>query len=360
MNQLHVRDGPVVPVGVNVGNVRHDVATAGDASKHRVNAVQPTGTFPVVAVVRDKEELAASRVRGACLRHGDGADLVLEPVVRLIWNGVCGRTAICFRNRIVTVAIAEPLCSVPACTVAVGEIAPLNHEVVNDSMEDGVVVIAVLDQEFEVLDVNGSLVWIQLNGHRTRVGTTVPTEFQLNDVGGRVRLVGHVDERQNQHARHENSNDARRRWRAVVEKPRECGLADALVLHFVEQIVVQTACFLVTRVLFGGFTKQRGCLAVGSSVVACFRLQPGRMACEAQGRLFLAFRVNFTKNFQRSITFSFGNGLLCLVPSCCDGVIRHVTPSHGVVLSLTLNDPARRTGISCEGEWVGNMLKGCM
>ena len=203
-----------------------------------MNAVQPIGALPVVAVLRDEEELTASRMRGVRLGHRDGADFVLEAVISLVLDGVGRGTTICFGDRIITVAVAKPLGSMTSCAVAVGEIAALDHEIVNHSVKNGPVVVTVLDEHFEILNMDRCVARIQLNGHRARVGTTVPAQLKFNDVGGGVGLVGHVDERQNQHARHENSNDPRWRWGAVVEQSWERRFADALILHFVEEIVV--------------------------------------------------------------------------------------------------------------------------
>ena len=66
-------------------------------------------------------------------------------------------------------------------------------------MEDGAVVIAVLDEEFEVLNVNWRQIGVQLNGDRP-AAAAAPRQFEFNDVGGGVASVGDVDHCQHKHA----------------------------------------------------------------------------------------------------------------------------------------------------------------
>ena len=179
---------------------------------------------------------------------------MIQAVVSLIWDGVGRFSRTLGLKRFCAVTVAEPLGSVAAGAVTVGEIAALNHEVVDDAVEDGPVIVAVFHEEFEVLNVNRCGVGVEFDGHGSAVGTAVPRKLKVNDVGGGVRPVGDVDHRQDQHTGQENGHDARRRWRAVVEQARERGLTDAFVLHLVEQVVVETVGFLVPRVLFGGLS----------------------------------------------------------------------------------------------------------
>ena len=179
---------------------------------------------------------------------------MIQAVVSLIWDGVGRFSRTLGLKRFSAVTVAEPLGSVAAGAVTVGEIAALNHEVVDDAVEDGPVIVAVFHEEFEVLNVNRCGVRVEFDGHGSAVGTAVPRELQVNDVGGGVGPVGDIDHRQDQHTGQENGHDTRRRWRAVVEQARERGLTDALVLHLVEQVVVETVGFLVPRVLFGGLS----------------------------------------------------------------------------------------------------------
>lgn len=67
---------------------RHDVAAAGYGAEHGVDAIQPTWTIAVVAVLRNQEELASAGMRGAGLGHGDGADFVEQSIVGFVANGV--------------------------------------------------------------------------------------------------------------------------------------------------------------------------------------------------------------------------------------------------------------------------------
>ena len=136
-----------------------------------------------------------------------------------------------------------------ALAVAVGEIAALNHKVVNDPVEDGAVVVPVLDEEFEVLNVNRSQIRVQLDGDRPAVGAAVPLQLKVNNIGRGVGPVDDVDHRQHEHTSHENGDDARRGRRSIVEQAREGGFADALVLHLVEKVVVE-AVGLLSRGFF--------------------------------------------------------------------------------------------------------------
>ena len=77
-------------------------------------------------------------------------------VVRLVGDGVGGPASALRFGCLGAVAVAEPLGGVSTGTVTVGEIATLNHEIINDTVEDGAVVIAVLHEEFEVLHVDGA------------------------------------------------------------------------------------------------------------------------------------------------------------------------------------------------------------
>ena len=181
---------------------------------------------------------------------------MLEAVVGLVGNCVGGRLTVRLGNGVVAVAVAKPLGSVAARAVPASEIATLDHEVVNDAVEDGPVVVAVLNEEFEILNVNRGQIRVQLNGDRAAVGAAVPGQFKLDDVGGGVGSVGDVDHRQDEHAGQENRHNAGGRWRAVVKQAREAGFADAFVLHLVEQFVVEAVRLLVSGIFLGGFSKQ--------------------------------------------------------------------------------------------------------
>ena len=178
---------------------------------------------------------------------------MVAAVVRLIGDGVGGLASALRFGCLGAVAVAEPLGGVSASAVTVGEIATLNHEIIDDTVEDGAVVIAVLHEEFEVLHVNRGVVWIEFNGDRSAVGAAVPRQLKVDDVRGGVGSVGDVDHGQHEHTGEENRHDAGRRWGAIVEQAREGGLADALVLHFVQEVVVEAVSLLIPWVLLGGF-----------------------------------------------------------------------------------------------------------
>ena len=250
---------------------------------------------------------------------------MVEPVVSLIGNRVGGLLTARLGNGVVAVAVAEPLGCVAARAVPASEIAALNHEVVNDTMEDGAVVVAVLDEEFEILNVNRSQIRVQLDGDRAAVRAAVPRQIKLNDVGGGVASVGDVDHRQDEHASEENSHNAGRRWRAVVEQAREAGFADALVLHLIEQFVVEAVGLLVAGVFLGGFSQQRSRSSVITTVVSCLCFQPCRMACKTERGGLLSVGIDVPKNLQGCIAFSFRDGLLSLVPTGRHRIVRHAT-----------------------------------
>ena len=64
---------------------------------------------------------------------------------------------------LLSVAEAVPLRCVSPCAVVVFEVAPLNHEIVYDSVEGGEVVPELLGEQHEVLHVDGCVVLIELD-----------------------------------------------------------------------------------------------------------------------------------------------------------------------------------------------------
>ena len=176
---------------------------------------------------------------------------MIAAVVRLVGDGVRGLASALRFGSLGAVAVAEPLGGVSTGTVTVGEIATLNHEIINDTVEDGAVVIAVLHEEFEVLHVNRGVVWIEFNGDRSAVRAAVPRQLKVDDVRGGVGSVGDVDHGQHENSCEENRHDAGGRWCTIIEQAWEGGLADALVLHFVQEVVVKAVCLLVPWVLLG-------------------------------------------------------------------------------------------------------------
>ena len=250
---------------------------------------------------------------------------MVETVVGFVGNRVAVLLTVRLGNGVVAVAVAEPLGSVAARAVAARKVAALNHEVVNDTMEDGAVVVAVLNEEFEVLDVNRSQIGVQLDGDRTAVRAAVPGQVKLDDVGGGVASVGDVDHRQDKHASEENGHNAGGRWRAIVEQAREAGFADAFVLHLVEKFIVEAVRLLVAGVFLGGFSQQRSGSSVIATVVSRLGFQPCCMACKAKCGGLFSVGVDVPKNLQGRIAFSFRDGLLSLVPTGRHRVVRHAT-----------------------------------
>ena len=182
---------------------------------------------------------------------------MLQAVIGFVGDGVGCLADTIGSLLLLAVAVAKELGSMATGPITVGEIATLNHEVIDNSVEDRVVVIAVFHEEFEILDVDGGITWIKFDRHRSGVCSAVPTQFKFHDVRGGVGSVGDVDHGQHQHTGKEDGDDTCWGRRTIVEKTGERRLANALVLHFVEQIVVQPVRLFVSRIFLGGFSKQR-------------------------------------------------------------------------------------------------------
>ena len=86
---------------------------------------------------------------------------------------LAGRAARGIRGRLSVAEVVE-IAGMAAGAVPVGEVATLNHEVIDHSMEDGVVVIAIFDEGFEILNVLGSIARIQFDRDGSSVGAAVP------------------------------------------------------------------------------------------------------------------------------------------------------------------------------------------
>ena len=147
------------------------VAALRDLTEHGVDTIKPIG-FAVVGI---REELATTGVWSAGLVHGDGPRFVLQAVIGFIGDGVGCLADTIGSLLLLAVAVAKELRSMATGPITVGEIA-LNHEVLDNSVESRVVVIAVFHEEFEILNVDGGIAWIKLI-------VTVPVfapPFQLN------------------------------------------------------------------------------------------------------------------------------------------------------------------------------------
>ena len=186
-----------------------------------------------------------------------------------------------------------------AGAVTSSEIPALNHEIVDDAMEDGAVVVPVFNEEFEVFNVDRGVVRIELDGHGAGVGTAVPGQFQIHDVGGRAASVGDVDARQHQNDGEENGHDARWGWRTVVDESRERGFTDAFLLHLVEQFVVGAVGFFISGILFCSVPQKRRGPTVVGTIVSRFGIQPRGVASESQRRLFGTVGVDISQNLER-------------------------------------------------------------
>ena len=188
----------VVITGLNARYGGYMVAALRDLTEHGVDTIKPIG----FAVVGNQEELTTTGVWSAGLGHGDGARFVLQAVIGFVGDGVGCLADTIGSLLLLAVAVAKELRSMATGPITVGEIAALNHEVIDNSVENRVVVIAVFHEEFEILNVDGGIAWIKFDRHRSGVCSAVPTQFKFHDVRGGVGSVGDVDHGQDQRSKH--------------------------------------------------------------------------------------------------------------------------------------------------------------
>ncbi len=112
-----------VVAGLDALDLVDHVHAGGDFTEHAVAEALGGGGLEVqeVVVVHVDEELGAGGVRLAGAGHGDGANLVGQAVGRLVLDGGAG--LFLFKARSIAAA--------------------LDHEAVDDAVEDGVVVVTV-------------------------------------------------------------------------------------------------------------------------------------------------------------------------------------------------------------------------
>lgn len=119
----HVLVDAAVVAGLDALDLVDHVHAGGHFTEHAVAEALGGGGFEVeeVVVVHVDEELGAGRVRLHGAGHGDGADLVGQAVGRFVLDGGAG--VFLFEARGIATA--------------------LDHEAVDDAVEDGVVVVTV-------------------------------------------------------------------------------------------------------------------------------------------------------------------------------------------------------------------------
>lgn len=119
----HVLVDTAVVTGLDALDLVDHVHAGGHFTEYAVAEALSGGRFEVeeVVVVHVDEELGAGRVRLHGAGHGDGADLVGQAIGRFVLDGSAG--VFLFKAR--------------------GIAAALDHEAVDDAVEDGVVVVTV-------------------------------------------------------------------------------------------------------------------------------------------------------------------------------------------------------------------------
>ena len=133
---LDVGQGFVAPVGLHCGDLVDDVHSGGDGSEHGVRGGRPGVLLVEVGVVDGVDkELAASGVGAAGVGHGDGAPDVGVALPELVLDGVSG-----------------------SAHAGSGGVPALDHESVDDPVEDDAVVEALLRQFHEVAGGDGHVI----------------------------------------------------------------------------------------------------------------------------------------------------------------------------------------------------------
>src|SRR6185436_18740014 len=162
-------EGPA-RAGRRLRDLGHHVHAVDHLAEHRVAPAVLAGIVEEVVVLDVDEELRARRVRVAGARHGDGADVVFQAVLRLVLDGLA--------RRFLAVRLVEA--------------AALDHEAVDHAVEHRAVVVPVLHVLQEVLDRLGRLGRVEFKADRAEVGLDVDLRI------GCERAAGHRGEGQDE------------------------------------------------------------------------------------------------------------------------------------------------------------------
>lgn len=132
--------GSVAVIGGSFGDLIHNVHTVDNAAESGVISVKEEG------ILVDDEELGSGGVRVGSAGHGENAAGVAEGVVNAVG--------------------LELSLYVPAGAAHSGalRVAALNHESLDDAVEDESVVKAALDKLFKVLTADGGVLGAKLQG----------------------------------------------------------------------------------------------------------------------------------------------------------------------------------------------------
>ena len=138
--------------GLNAGNLVHDVHALRHLAENGIAPAARVGAGAVVEeiiVLQVDEELDAGGMRILRARHGNGAAVVGEAVGRFVLQRR-GARLLFFHRRI--------------------EAAALDHEIVDDAVENGALIEAVLGVVQEHLDRLWRLLRVEFDGHLAQIG----------------------------------------------------------------------------------------------------------------------------------------------------------------------------------------------
>ena len=223
-----------------------------------------------------------------------------QAVVSLVGDGPSVLSGCSATGVVAGLAVAQvvEVTSMATGAVAVGEISALNHEVVNNTMEDCAIVRSVFNKGLKVLN----MLWCQLRmqfNHDGAAFVIAPCHLQFNHIRCGTAVVGQVQSCQHQDNGQQNGYRTSRCGCPVVDESRKTGLTDSFVLHFIEQVIVQTVCFLVLGIGLSRVTQQSGGGAILASVGVVLGQKPRPVSSKAKGRGVLSTRVRFSKNVER-------------------------------------------------------------
>ena len=209
-----------------------------DLAKDSVNAIEVGWR----RIWRDDEELRTTGVGVGGFCHREHVRLVLQTVVCFIANGPRGLGARGLRGGCCTVAVPVPYGSVAASSVAVGEVATLEHEARDDSVVCCGVIGTVPYEFLEVLYMRWGVVAVQFDGDFTSFERPIcigPGHLKHDVLAICSRRTEDRNSSKNQQHCSTEGKHASNGWGSVSHQRRECCFADACILHFVSKVVVQ-------------------------------------------------------------------------------------------------------------------------
>jgi len=226
-----------------------------------------------------------------------------------------------------TVAVALPRGCVTTRAVAVLEVAALNHEVVNDAVENGPVVGALVN----VLEEGGSVrgrIGMNLNRHVTRTVGAIgvsPRQGHPNHLvarqGRAVAGLTQDEKHRQEHSAHQTERG--QGGRAVLEKRGNEVFANALLGHLIQQFIVRGVEALGAAIHLHRRAEVLGCLPVSRgrarTLASSRRARPARyhvMAC-------VPLAVGLTHEVDNTCVVALLDVRFCAAPSLLDLLARH-------------------------------------